>query len=116
MLHMTPTILKNFFSKSATRLYPVKKREPFDNVRGELDIRIEDCIFCSSCRIKCPAACIEVDKKNKIWQIDPYICVYCGICVDHCPTKCLYFKGDYRAPVAEKAMKIEQKREETQSK
>ncbi len=73
-------------------------------VRGELDIRIEDCIFCSLCRLKCPAGCIEVDKKNKIRQVDTYICVYCGICVDQWPTNCLYFKNVYYATCSKKKL------------
>ncbi|MFP4168214.1 MAG: 4Fe-4S binding protein [Desulfonatronovibrionaceae bacterium] len=101
MLHMTPSILKNFFSKSATRLYPVDVREPFELSRGALEIRLEDCIFCGTCMRKCPSKCITVDKKG-FWDMDPFACVYCGICVDNCPTSCLYQSRDYRPPEEEK--------------
>ena len=114
MLHFTPTILKNLFSKSATRLYPIEKREPFENVRGELDIDIAGCKLCGICARKCPAACITVDKKKGIWQVDPFACIYCGICADNCPTKCLFFKGQYREPVIQKVVKIMEKPVEEQ--
>ncbi|MFO7817143.1 MAG: 4Fe-4S binding protein [Thermodesulfobacteriota bacterium] len=102
MLHMTPNILKNFFSKSATRLYPVEVREPFEFSRGALEIKLEDCIFCGTCMRKCPSQCISVDKNAGTWDMDPFACVYCGICVDHCPTSCLYQSRQYRPPEAEK--------------
>jgi ech hydrogenase subunit F len=103
MLHMTPSILKNFFSKSATRLYPVEVREPFEHSRGALEIRLEDCIFCGTCMRKCPSKCITVDKNAGTWDMDPFACVYCGICVDNCPTHCLYQAREYRPPEAEKS-------------
>ena len=49
MFKMTPNILKNAVSKYATRLYPFEVREPFEKVRGNLDIDIDKCIFCKKC-------------------------------------------------------------------
>ncbi len=102
MLHMTPNIVRNFFSRSATRMYPVEVREPFENSRGALEIVLEECIFCGTCSRKCPSQCITVDKKAGTWDMDPFACVYCGICVDNCPTQCLYQAREYRAPAVEK--------------
>ncbi|MBC8431971.1 MAG: 4Fe-4S binding protein [Desulfobacterales bacterium] len=102
MFEMTATILRNFFSKPATRRYPRVKRLPFEAVRGELYNQIEDCTFCTVCAVKCPSQCITVDKKAAVWAYDPFACVYCGICVDDCPVNCLSQKRDYRPPNSER--------------
>lgn len=99
MLDMTATVVRNFLTKSHTRLYPFDVREPFDHVRGNLEINIEECIMCGMCAKKCPSQCIMVSKSEKIWEVDPYSCIYCGICVDHCPVNCLYMDKHYRKPV-----------------
>jgi len=112
MLNFTPVILKNFLSKSATRLYPYEKREPFKNVRGELEIEIENCKLCGICAKKCPVGCIVVDKKQRTWKVDPFECIYCGICADNCPTHCLYFKEIYPTCVTHKKIKELQKKAE----
>ncbi len=102
MFDMTPNILRNFFHKSSTRLYPKETREAFENARGELYNQIETCIFCKTCARKCPSQCITVDTKEATWQCDPFVCVYCGVCVENCPKKCLHQKNDYRKPVTAK--------------
>ena len=112
MFKMTPNIVKNAVSKYATRLYPFEVREPFENVRGNLDIDIDKCIFCKKCSIKCPSGCITVDKKSKTWEVDPYACVYCGICVDACPTDCLFMHPEYRKPALAKEAKVAVQAEE----
>ena len=104
----TPTGIKNLLKKPATRQYPFVVREPFPNYRGELQIAVDDCIFCGMCSRKCPCQCIEVDKTKGTWQCDPHACVYCGVCVDVCPTKCLSMKDVHRAPMTEKITWIEQ--------
>ena len=98
MMFMTPHILKNLFSKSATRLYPVEQREPFERARGELTIAVADCIFCGACARKCPSQCIAVDKTAATWTLDPMACVGCGICVSACPRDCLQQAKVYRPP------------------
>ena len=102
MFKMTPNILRNLTVRKATRRYPYEVREPFDKARGELVNDIERCIFCSSCALKCPSQCIEVDKETGWWIYDPFACVYCGVCVDVCPTQCLSQKTQYRKPVSER--------------
>lgn len=98
-MKMTSNLLRNLMQKSATRSYPVEVREPFENARGELYNDIDQCIFCSSCALKCPSQCITVDKKTATWECDPFACVYCGICVEVCPVNCLHQKKTWR-PVA----------------
>jgi len=99
---MTPTILRNFFNKRATRRYPFAVRQPFEGVRGELYNEIEKCIFCTLCAVRCPSQCLTVDKKTGDWSCDVFACVYCGICVDGCPVNCLKMKTTYRPVIAER--------------
>lgn len=98
-MYMTKNVLKNLFTKSATRLYPFVKRDIFENVRGALDIEIDKCIFCRACQLRCPTQCISVDSKEGTWSFDPMACVVCGICVAACPKKCLHIDKQYRAPL-----------------
>lgn len=104
MLDMTATVVRNFLTKTHTRLYPFEVREAFENVRGNLDINVEECIMCGMCAKKCPSQCITVDKDAKTWAVDPYACVYCAICVDTCPTKCLFMHKEYRKPAKVKEL------------
>jgi ech hydrogenase subunit F len=96
MFKMTPTILRNFVSKRATRLYPVVVRPPFPGVRGGLCNDVAACNFCGICAAKCPSRCISVDKKSATWQCDPFVCIFCGICVDACKTGSLHQDPLYR--------------------
>ncbi len=98
MFSMTPNVLRNLFTKSATRLYPKETRETFERARGEFYNEIKDCIFCKTCARKCPSQCITVDTIEATWQYDPFACIYCGVCVENCPEKCLRQKQDYRKP------------------
>ena len=98
MFSMTPNVLRNLFTKSATRLYPKETRETFERARGELFNEIRGCTFCKTCARKCPSQCITVDTKGATWQYDPFACIFCGICVENCPEKCLHQKQDYRKP------------------
>lgn len=98
MMFMTPQILKNLFSKSATRLYPLEQRDPFARARGDLAITVADCIFCGACARKCPSQCIAVDKTTAVWTLDPMACIGCGVCVEACPKDCLRQSTDYRRP------------------
>ena len=108
MPFMTPTIFKNFFGKRATRMYPIATRDPFAEVRGELQIEIKECNFCTLCAKACPAQCITVDREKATWECDPFECVYCGVCADVCGRKCLHLQGAYRHPTTEKFVIHEQ--------
>ena len=108
MPFMTPTIVKNFFTKRSTRMYPITTREAYEDVRGELYIDIKECNLCGLCARACPAQCITVDRNDATWSCDPFECVYCGVCADVCNRGCLHQKGQYRAPAAEKFTMHEQ--------
>jgi len=102
MFDMIPTIMKNLFSKPATRNYPYVVREDFEGARGKIDISIEDCIFCGICSRKCPVDCINVSKADATWEIDPYKCITCNSCVESCPKKCLTMNKQRTASVYKK--------------
>ena len=98
MFNMTPNILRNFFSKRATRRYPLEVRKSFENNRGELVNEIDKCTFCGICVLKFPSRYIKVDKKTAAWRCAPFSCVYCGVCVDACKAKSLRLNNRYRPP------------------
>jgi formate hydrogenlyase subunit 6/NADH:ubiquinone oxidoreductase subunit I len=104
MFKMTPTIVRNFLNKRATRRYPYVVRAPFENVRGALHNEISTCTFCGACAAKCPSQCIVVDRKNATWQCDPFACVYCGICVESCKFDSLKQEPPYRPAAAQREM------------
>jgi ech hydrogenase subunit F len=89
MFKMTPTILKNFITEKATRLYPYEVRPPYANARGEIVNDKDKCTFCGICEAKCPSGCIRVDKKTATWTYEPFVCIFCGICVESCPKNSL---------------------------
>jgi ech hydrogenase subunit F len=96
MFKMTPALLRNFFSRRATRRYPLVSRPPFANTRGALQNDIATCTFCGICAAKCPSQCIVVDKKSATWQCDPFACICCGICVEQCKSGSLRLSPLYR--------------------
>ena len=89
-------IFRNLFKKPATRLYPVTKRETFENARGHIEGINEDCVFCGICAKKCPADAITVDRASKTWKIDQFKCVICNVCVETCPKKCITMSPTHR--------------------
>jgi ech hydrogenase subunit F len=106
MFKMTPLLLGNLIQPKATRPYPRETRPPLAGTRGRLGNRIEDCIFCGACALKCPAQCLAVDKQQALWRYDPFRCVYCGVCVENCPVHCLEQELDYPEPTRQKAITI----------
>ena len=102
MFTMTQNVLRNLFTRKATRLYPYEVRKSFSGYRGQLEVNIDDCIFCGMCARKCPCQCIAVDIQTGKWECDAFACVYCGICSDSCPTDALFFSDEHRKPVEER--------------
>jgi ech hydrogenase subunit F len=98
---MGPRALLNIFKKPATLMYPVKKREYYEATRGHISIEFEKCIHCTICAKKCPTDAINVDRANKVWEIEHLRCIACGSCVENCPKKCLTMNKEYRAPASQ---------------
>lgn len=98
MLDFIPVVIKNVFSKPATRNYPIEKRKPCAGQKGHIAINIDGCIFCGMCSRKCPVEAIKVDRAQRSWEIDRFRCIVCGACAESCPKKCLSMSAEYTAP------------------
>lgn len=101
---MTRTVLRNLFSRPATRLYPSRMKEPYrsERSRGRIAIDIDACIFCGACAKRCPTDAIVVTKAAREWTIDRLRCCTCNACVEVCPTKCLSMDNRYTSPTTTK--------------
>lgn len=102
MSQMLTTILKNLFSKPATRKYPFEKRDPFKNTRGRILFDQAKCDHCGDCERVCPAGAIKVSEKDKQLTYEPFRCIYCWVCVESCMQRAITAEGQYRAPGYEK--------------
>ncbi len=115
VMKFTKTVLKNLFSKPATRLYPETQRVYPQRTRGHVDIDLDNCIFCGMCQRKCPTGAILVNRNDKKWTIERFSCIQCSSCVDNCPKKCLMMGNSYTEPSAQKTVDVFQKPEEAVS-
>ena len=102
IMNFTGTVLKNLFSKPATRLYPQQPNEYTDRTRGHVVNDIDNCIFCGMCERKCPTGAIKVDRNAKTWKINRFDCVQCACCVKNCPKKSLSMGRTYPEPADKK--------------
>jgi len=104
ILSFSKTVFHNLFSKPATRNYPQVPRIYPERTRGQIGIKIDDCIFCGICSRKCPTGAIAVVRETKNWSIKRFGCIQCGECVGVCPKKCLTMLQTYTAPNATKTV------------
>lgn len=120
MAKMFSIVLKNFFNKPATRMYPIKQRTPFKRTRGRIYFEDENCVYCGMCMRKCPADAITVDRNTKTWELNAFRCIICGECVSGCPKKCIKMTNERRSAGTEKKIitikKEEPKAEEPENK
>jgi formate hydrogenlyase subunit 6/NADH:ubiquinone oxidoreductase subunit I len=91
---MLNDVIRSFFAKSATQLYPAERIEPPKRYRGALDYDPSLCTGCSLCVKDCPSNAIElviVDRAAKRYVLKYHMdkCVYCGQCVVNCKFKCM---------------------------
>jgi ech hydrogenase subunit F len=107
MLSMLGTIFGNFFSKAATRPYPVAQRDDIPAYRGELTFDMDACTFCGACARGCPARCLTVDIKTCTLQSDPFACVYCGVCAEECATGAAVFLPHHRMPANARGLVVQ---------
>lgn len=105
MAWMFPTIIKNLFSRPATRRYPFKDiREPFPGYRGKIYWDASKCDLCGDCARVCPAEAIEVSLENRQIKYDPFKCIYCGTCMQTCLPMAISQDKYYTKPAAAKAV------------
>lgn len=89
---MFKDILKSFFTKSTTRLYPVERVAPPERYRGILSYNPSVCTGCTLCVKDCPSDAIELvilDRAAKQYVMKYRMdrCIYCGQCVVNCKPK-----------------------------
>ncbi|MEI7884445.1 MAG: 4Fe-4S dicluster domain-containing protein [Clostridia bacterium] len=97
-LSITKILIKNIFHGPYTTLYPIEKKDNYENTRGRIENKISECIFCGICERRCPTVAIKVDKEIHAWSIQRFQCIQCGYCVEVCPKKCLVMNSQYTAP------------------
>lgn len=89
---MIREVLRSFFKKPATNLYPAENLNMPENYRGKLIFYPEKCIGCLLCMKDCPSGAIVIRKiaeKEFEAEIDMGKCMYCAQCVETCPKKAL---------------------------
>jgi len=89
---MIKQVIKSFFKKPATNLYPVEKLDMPDKFRGKIKFYPEKCVGCKLCMKDCPTKAITITKigeKQFQAEIDLGKCIYCAQCVDSCFKKAL---------------------------
>jgi ech hydrogenase subunit F len=91
---MLADIVRSFFRRPATGLYPINGHDVPDHARGLLSWDPTQCTGCGLCAKDCPAFALEVivlDRKAKRFTMnyDLSRCAYCGQCVETCRFGCL---------------------------
>jgi formate hydrogenlyase subunit 6/NADH:ubiquinone oxidoreductase subunit I len=91
---MLGDVVRSFFKKPVTEMYPFKKQAAPSRLRGELMYHPEKCTGCQLCVKDCPSNAIElitIDKANKRFVMRYHIdrCTYCAQCVQNCRFDCL---------------------------
>ncbi|MBP2132696.1 formate hydrogenlyase subunit 6/NADH:ubiquinone oxidoreductase subunit I [Methanomicrobium sp. W14] len=99
LFSITKILLKTLGRGPSTLRYPSEPAKRYENSRGQVEINIDDCIFCGLCRMHCPADAITVDKSSATWSIDRFRCISCNSCVETCPKSCLKLNNVYHEPV-----------------
>ena len=89
----------SLFKKPETVKYPLEKKAQPQGLKGHVVIDQDRCILCGMCERSCTTNCITVNRKERIWEIQPYQCVQCGYCITVCPKDCLSMDPNY-APAA----------------
>lgn len=89
---MFKDVIRSFFTKSTTRLYPVERVTPPERYRGILSYEPSVCTGCSLCVKDCPSDAIELVILNRaakqyVMKYHMDRCIYCGQCMVNCKPK-----------------------------
>ena len=85
---MAGTVIKNLFSRPATRLYPFVKREPFAGTRGHVEIDFSQLHSLRYLLKAVPDARYRRrPRRRRNGKIDHLACVICGNCAARVPRR-----------------------------
>ena len=89
---MFKDVVRSFFTKHTTQLYPVERTAPPERYRGILSYEPSVCTGCTLCVKDCPSDAIELvilDRAAKKYVMKYHMdrCIYCGQCVVNCKPK-----------------------------
>jgi len=89
---MFKDVVRSFFTKHTTQLYPVERIAPPERYRGILSYNPSVCTGCSLCVKDCPSDAIELvilDRAAKRYVMKYHMdrCIYCGQCMVNCKPK-----------------------------
>ena len=96
----------SLFKKPETVMYPIEAKPQPRGLKGHIVIDVDNCIVCGMCDRNCSTDCIKVDRKARMWEINPFACVQCGYCVTVCPKSCLAMDPNYFPAGVEKTSTI----------
>ena len=96
---MLSDIVKSFFQRPVTQIYPGVRYEAPNRFRGKLIWNFEKCTGCGLCAKDCPSNAIEVivvDKIKKQFVVRYHIdrCTFCAQCVQNCRFKCMQMSNN----------------------
>jgi formate hydrogenlyase subunit 6/NADH:ubiquinone oxidoreductase subunit I len=96
---MFSDVVRSFFIKPATQLYPRERIHPAESYRGKLTFSPAACTGCGLCVKDCPAKAIELitlDRATKRFVMTYHMerCLYCGQCEVSCKFKCIDLAHD----------------------
>jgi formate hydrogenlyase subunit 6/NADH:ubiquinone oxidoreductase subunit I len=91
---MLKDIVRAFWQRPVTEMYPFERREEPERLRGALHYSPEKCTGCCLCTKDCPSNAIELielDKKNKRFVVRYHLdrCTFCAQCVQNCRFNCM---------------------------
>ena len=96
---MLKDIFKALVQRPITELYPFKRRDTPERLRGRLIWDPASCTGCGLCATDCPAHALEIevlDKKAKRFIVTVHLdrCTFCAQCVHSCRQGCLRMEAD----------------------
>jgi formate hydrogenlyase subunit 6/NADH:ubiquinone oxidoreductase subunit I len=92
-------IVRSFFRKPVTELYPFERHPTPERLRGKLVWNPEKCTGCCLCVKDCPSNALElitIDRENKrfVLRYDVGRCTFCSQCVQNCRFNCLEMSNE----------------------